>query len=104
MSTDKASVNNAEVSPDSPVIDVCKYGFVLSKNRYGVLFYTKEVKDFLINVMDCFGSYTIDYVLHDNRIYVANRYKVEKQEQFDFLLCNGRIGWLFTGETMWCRQ
>jgi hypothetical protein len=32
---------------------------------------------------------------YEPTMYVANRYKVETQDQLDFLILNGRIGWWF---------
>lgn len=77
-------------------LDYSKHGFALSENREGVLFYTCQIKDFLINLMVAANVHTLDYILHDNRTYVANRYKIENQEELDFLILKGRIGWIFS--------
>jgi len=64
------------------------------------MFYKRLFKDFAIELMVAANVYSLEYTLHENTINVANRYKVETQEELDFLILNGRIGWIFTGETM----
>jgi hypothetical protein len=99
LSHDKKEISspNTEVSTDSPVIDVYKYGFVLSRtSENGVVFYKKEIREFVVELMVAANVYSLEYNLNGNTVKVANRYKVKTQEQLDFLILNGRVGWLFT--------
>ncbi len=78
-------------------MDVSKHGFVLSRtSENGVFFYEKKTQNFVIELMVATNVYSLEYTLNNNTVKVANRYKVENQEQLDFLILNGRVGWLFT--------
>lgn len=65
-------------------------------------------EDYLIRLMVSCDTFTLSYALgyNDstqdedyNEVRVANRYKCETQEQFDFLILNGRVGWNFKKAT-----
>lgn len=75
--------------------DVSKYGFELTEDKEGLLTYERKAADMTIVLIDCFDMFTLYYWQNDSRTYVANRYRVEKQEQLDFLIFNGRIGYVF---------
>ena len=100
LNIDKHKDINAEVSIGNPVIDVCKYGFTISENKDGIVSYEKRVADIIICLYDCSGMFSLYYWQGEHKTYVANRYIVENQEQFDFLINNGRLGWVFNATPM----
>ena len=79
----------------SDKLDIKQYGFVLKKEIEGHSVYTceKDGKEVELSVWD--NVYTINIICNDTIIKVANRYRVDTQEQLDFLLLNGRIGVFF---------
>ena len=76
-------------------INIDKYGFSLKIEKEGHFVYTyeRDGKEVELSVRDNF--YTINLISNDTIIKVANRYRVETQEQLDFLILNGRVGVLF---------
>lgn len=72
-----------------------KFGFVITENQEHCNTYEKRVADMIICLIDCAGMVTLYFWQNDNKIQVANRYIVETQEQLDFLILNGRVGWCF---------
>lgn len=81
------------------MIDIDKYGLKLSRtSESGIKFYLRTFKDFTIELMVADSTYSIEYTLHEETVKVANRYHVDTQEQLDFLIYNGRVGWVFKNE------
>ena len=82
------------VSPDNPVIDVCKYGFNLQSEKDGFYRYVANVSGELVELKVYADSYTVK-ITGKRNIMVANRHKIKTQSQLDFILMNGRAGVLF---------
>jgi hypothetical protein len=88
-------------------IDFEKYGFVLrneSEDKFMAFYEFKLDKHTLVELAITFNNtVTIDVDHYDDKgewsskLTVANRYQVETQDQFDFLILNGRVGWVFKG-------
>jgi len=81
-------------------LDVFKYGFALSEDKDGLFSYEKKVAGMTICLIEAANMYTLYYWQKDNKVNVANRYIVETQEQLDFLIFKGRVGWVFEQQTM----
>lgn len=81
--------------------DLNKYGFEIDNSRTGNLkFFIKKIDDktFVeLTVLDDIYSLSHYDMQFDKspELVIACRYKVETQEQLDFLIYNGRIGYLF---------
>lgn len=76
-------------------IDVCKYGFALFKEIGRLKVYTTNVRNEIVELRVSGDNYTIK-ITGERDIMVANRYKIQTQEQLNFLLVNGRAGILFS--------
>jgi len=74
-------------------IDVSKYGFELFKRSESKTeFYRRQFDDFYVELMVAENVYSVFIEKKDSNIVVANRYKVENQEELDFLIFRGRVG------------
>jgi hypothetical protein len=81
-------------------MDISKYNFDSSSINGYTVTYKKEVNKSLSMELDVDrDSYTLSTLTKDKRTikrdYLFSRYLVTKQEQLDFLMCNGRSGWVF---------
>jgi hypothetical protein len=85
---------------ESAFIDVLKYGFTLREEKGDLRTYEKRQADLIIVLIEAANMYTLYYWQADNKVNVANRYIVERQEQLDFLILNGRVGWIFKQQPM----
>ncbi len=94
------SNKNSRLVEQNTLIDVLKYGFILTENDEGVITYEKRVANIIICLIDCSSMFTLYYWQNESKVHVANRYIVESQEQFDFLINNGRLGWAFNSLPM----
>lgn len=80
--------------------DLSKYGFILSRRgETGVEFYRREFDGFFVELMVSADVYSLYLFDGETEIKVANRYKVSSQEQLDFLVFNGRVGYAFNHAT-----
>lgn len=76
------------------------YGFTLERiTDNGFRFYTKQDNERYVELMVAGDTLSISLYNTESEqpseMVVACRYKVETEEQLDFLLCNGRVGYLF---------
>lgn len=83
-------------------LDVKRYGFRLVEEDEGVKTYRKIIPSInssieLEQYKNSFSLYQVDNET-DNRFEIAVRYRVENQEQLDFLIYNGRVGCFFNAE------
>jgi hypothetical protein len=79
-------------------IDVLKYGFKLEAIEDDFIeVYTIEINKFeyleLTILGDIYSLRVIDRDASSRNLDVFNRYTVETQEQLDYLILKGRVGW-----------
>ena len=83
-----------------PTIDLEKFGFKkVSEHKHSKPFgqdgvYERELRENQIARLSVFASsYTLEIIFKDNdtKLTLADRYEISTQEQFDFLILNGRI-------------
>jgi spore coat protein U-like protein len=78
-------------------VSILSYGFVKNKtSSTGVDFYTKKIEKNHIELMVADNIYTLSMKQGNGKEYViASRYKVQSQEELNFLIFNGRAGAYF---------
>lgn len=78
-------------------LDFERYGLKLHHTgKEGCLFYRKEIPDGYIEVMESLNVVSIYVSLYgEKEMTVALRYKCKSQDDLDFLLTKGRIGFYF---------
>jgi len=80
-------------------IDINKYGFELYlKATHGSLFYRRVFNGFYIELVIAANIYSLTRKAdtEDREMIIANRYRIDTQEQFDFLINNSRVAEWFT--------
>lgn len=84
-------------------IDILKYGFALKgTSECGIQFYERRITpNIIVNLMVATNIYSLSYTTFEDNgdtyfeAQVANRYRIDTQSEFDFLILNGRVGWGF---------
>lgn len=74
-----------------------KYGFTLiNTTNNGIKEYRFAVCDGeFIELVRLDDIFSLDYFYKDTKMVVANRYRCNSDEDFEFLLFNGRVGYIF---------
>ena len=81
-------------------IDVSKYGFELYEvSKSGIIFYRRKFNGYYVELMVAEDIYSLFIEMGDSQIVVANRYKIERQDELDFLLFRGRVGRRFNEQS-----
>lgn len=78
-----------------PAFDLSKYGFVLKSENDGHFLYSFHNQGREVELSVRGNIFSISVLFDDTALKVASRYKIETQEQLDFLIFNGRVGALF---------
>lgn len=89
-----------DISIPTPVLNIAKFGFSpYSEGETGVKFYRRDVSGGYVELMVAENVYSVFWGESDQEMVIANRYEVKSQEELDFLIMNGRVGYFFSGES-----
>ncbi len=96
----KRAIKTIESNTDEG-LNYSKFGFNLYKtSESGCVFYRRQFEWFYLELMVSADIHSLYMnTKGEKEMIIANRYKIDNQEQLDFLILNGRVGEFFNEET-----